>query len=363
MAIVMLPIASCNDNDEPKPLTREESKTVLSTMGTEMGAALGEIMTTPAGVSLMYFASLMGLDDDESPKSIPAIAGKLGETSIVSFIPTISVKVLKPLMGSKDDGSLLNIKGTFSWNFTSNNWDYSIEPANSLIYKFPSNQEQTTNNAMLALTNYTELVEEQESFPTTFDLILEIDDIKALEANYVAQISSNSLKSLSLHLAASPFEISAALLVTSGGSNLVINAGHSIKNMNVTLSSSNIDLVIDGISSINLFDIENDTEIIPSTAKGYLQMGSVKAQLNIDVKKMISVDDDDTATSMEIVAAANKFVDIKMFTYPAGEKMGIIIWEWDSIQNNLVPYFQFNDGTQKPLYEVIGIDLSLLGDI
>jgi hypothetical protein len=358
LAASMLAITSCQQDKEPEPLTTEEAEAVLTTMGAEMETMMEEVMTTPAVGSLMNFSTLMNMDS-ESPalKQLSLFSDLLNQdyAKDASRIEKTMSKVKSFVTAEEEEGDMLETKGTFTWSFQYSRWTYSPEPTDKLVFEFPSNPEQTTTNAILTISNYTKLVVGEEMFPQSLSIDLVVNDLEVLSFDYTADVTPTALNSMNIDLMMSDFELSAGLTITSDASSSVVQVEHNMMKTGVTLNSSNVELSIDGMSGINPFDMNNEEDLIPTQAKGFVQTGQVKAELDVAILAMENAYNTSTSTA-ELVEAANQNINISFFTFPEGAKMGKIVWKWSSSEGDIVPYFQFNDGTEKPLQDVIGVD-------
>lgn len=348
-AIAMISITSCKDDDGPEPIPAKEAQELLSSMGSEMELTMQEVMLTPGMQTIMSLWSLLNVEDDDYLKSK---LGRFVSTPVNTFKASIRS------YSEADEGSgTIRTTGTFTWNLDLGTWNYSPEPGDMLVYIFPSDPQQTTNNAVLTLSNYTEVVVGEEFFPKTFDVEIKVGDSKVFELSYVAIVTENALTSVDISLSMGLFEIIFSVDVTSKSNNMILTVGHSMKKSDVTLSSSNLELTVEGMLTLNPFDMDNDDELTPNRVRGFVQLGQVKAQMDIGFKQVFDVWNNAT-TTVELVDAFNNNITLDFFTFPDGQKMGLVIWKWVDMPGALTPYFQFNDGSQKPFFEVIGLDLS-----
>ncbi|MDX9847691.1 MAG: hypothetical protein RBT74_11980 [Tenuifilaceae bacterium] len=348
-AIAMLSVTSCKDDEGPEPLPAKEAQELLSSMGSDMELTMQEVMSTPGMLTIKNFSSLIDEEDDVYVKN------KLASLIALPSSP-FNVGIRSYSLVDEDFGTL-RTTGTYTWDFEEATWSYSPEPEDKLIYLFPSDPQQTANNAMLTLSNYTEVVVGEDFFPKTFDVVIKVGDSNVFELTYVAAVTESALTSVDINLSMGLFEIVFNADVTSQANNLVMTVGHSMKKSDVTLSSSNLELTIEGLLTLDPYEIEDDAELIPSRVRGFIQMGQVKAQLDIGLQQVLNVWNNAT-TSVELVDAFNNNIILDFFTFPAGQKMGFVVWRWVDIPGTLTPCFQFNDGSQKPFFEVIGFDLS-----
>ncbi len=346
-AIAMISVTSCKDDNGPDPVPAKEAQEMLSSLGSEMELTMQEVLSTPGMLAIMNFSSLFEQDDDYSVKA--------KFTKLISM-PSSPFNVgVRSYSEADEDFSLLRTTGTYTWDLEGSTWSYNPEPVDKLIYLFPSDPQQTENNATLTVSNYTEVVVGEEFFPKTFDVVIKVGDSKVFDLSYVAAVTESALTSVDLSLSMGLFEITFNANLVSKTSNMIITVGHSMKKSGVTLSSSNLELTVEGRLTLNPFETEEDDELIPSRVRGFVQLGQVKAQIDIGLKQVLYVWNSAT-TSLQLVDTFNNNITLEFFTFPTGQKMGFVIWKWDDMPGTITPYFQFNDGSQKPFFEVIGLD-------
>ena len=85
---------------------------------------------------------------------------------------------------------------------------------------------------------------------------------------------------------------------------------------------------------------------------GIFQFGQVKAQLDLLTKDYFLVVLNATS-STDVVNAANANLKITLYTYPQGEEIGDIVWQWDNVEETIVPYILFSDGSTLPLTDFL----------
>jgi len=86
-----------------------------------------------------------------------------------------------------------NVAGTYSYNREEQIWEYTESPANKIVFKFPSKEEGTTNNAEYTVYDYTGKNVSNSSvddytgeYPTGLKIDLSIDGQKKLEYAFAA---------------------------------------------------------------------------------------------------------------------------------------------------------------------------------
>lgn len=352
-----LVMSSCNPDDKDEPLTKEEAQEVLSSTSEEMQSIAVEAMSTPGGNALM---TLMMLNDMELGKNqqIVPFADLLSnptefdaKTLVNSFIPQMVIKAKK---NTSQMGEI------WTWNFETGYWDYEETAENSVIWIFPSNENQMVaqvNDAKLTISNLELLEQNADIFPISASISLTIDEVEEMSASYEASLSNNGIEEIQISVTLAPFELNASLIATSTSNSVKVVISHTLKKDGVPLSTSNIELVFEGTSVLNPF-MEDD--LMPSTAKGYLHMGEIKAEIDYAVAAFLGATV--SATDINIlVVAANEHLNMIFKTYPGGDKIGSITWDskWDMEEEIITPLFEYNDGTTETLEEAFNFTFQL----
>ncbi len=77
-----------------------------------------------------------------------------------------------------------NYVGTYTWNFTTETWSKNNSPSDKIILEFPSEKNNSTNNAILTLNSYNDqsvtFDGEQYWLPTSLQMDLKVDNAEIL---------------------------------------------------------------------------------------------------------------------------------------------------------------------------------------
>ncbi len=353
LAFLMVTIVSCNKTEEPEPLTKEEAVEVLNSMGTNMEQAMTEMMSSQSMVTLSNFMILMSFDQGYPEMAIlPKTIGNLVKLDVGK------VKSVPSKLMLEDDGlGILDSLGTYTWNFTTYTWDYVPEPEDKLIFIFPSTPEMMENDATLTVSNFEFVTSVEDVFPTSLDVTLVVGDEEILSIGYSATVNETELSSLSVDLLMPPFELNLGVAISIQSNGALIAFNHEFKKDNVKLMSSNIEALMEGMTSFDIFVTDEEgegeeDEPMPAYVRGFFQFGQVKAQLDLLTKDYFLVVLNATS-STDVVNAANANLKITLYTYPQGEEIGDIVWQWDNVEETIVPYILFSDGSTLPLTDFL----------
>jgi hypothetical protein len=325
-----------------------------------MQTTMQEVMTTPGGVAMMNLMVLTGFDAGMKGGVAPMVSALDFFTSTDATLSDKAVQGFTKMISSTEEVDPLMAKGTFAWDFENLTWSYSNLPEDELIYIFPSNPQQTTNNATLTVSEYDGVLQGEDFFATSLKITLVVDETPVVDVNYAASLTDQSLNSADVSVSIVPFDFGASVTVTPGDNFVKVIASASISKQNVTIASTSMEMRYDGISLINPFVVdEEEDDMDPTTIKGYVQMGEVKAQMDLSAAAYFEVADN-TDNQTQIVEAANDHLLVTFFTYPAGLKLGEVVWKWDATENDIVAYFKFNNGSEMPLDELFGLSEDFL---
>ncbi|HOP03217.1 MAG TPA: hypothetical protein PL017_12290 [Tenuifilaceae bacterium] len=355
LAFLLVTIVSCNKTEEPEPLNKEEAVEVLNSLGTEMGQTMGEMMASPSMVALTNFMFLMNFGQENPEMALLPSAIE----SIVKLDAGQVKQIPSKLMLDDDGMGILDSLGTFTWNFTTYSWDYSQEPADKLIYIFPSTPESTENDATLTISNFEFVTSLEDIFPVSFEVSLVVETEEILSLSYIATVNEAELSGITLELIMAPFDFNLNLAITIQSNGALVAFNHEFKKDGVKIMSSNIEVLMEGMTSFNIFNLvdegedeseDDEEEPLPAYVRGFFQFGQVKAQLDLLTKDYLLALTDESSPE-EQTSAANANLKITLYTYPQGAEIGDIVWQWDSEEESIVPYILFSDGTTQPLYD------------
>lgn len=198
LLVVTAIFTGCNKGEEDEPLTESDNKAMIQDIGVEFVNEMSAMQDLESVSVLTSLGSkLTSLEDDEEfpdkahlnnsavtriTKSITAVAYQ--KTSAKRF-GKYTTKVA--LDKNEDDYESLeelfdDNTGTYSWNSDIEDFDFEDNSDDEVIFEFPSEEDGTTNNAVLTLSNYTSvqvsnpIEEEYEGdLPTSLDVTLTVD--------------------------------------------------------------------------------------------------------------------------------------------------------------------------------------------
>lgn len=210
-------ISSCDDEkDSIRPeieipdnfseRTIEQNKEALEDNGIELVNSLTALQNTAGvqtSISFGNFLSNASLPDNST--------GAIGNSELLDLMRSLSrfgqgktsaSTVLKGMRMNEEEQTLQEIfdenEGTFTYNGTTNTWDFTASPGSGRIeFKFPSTETGQTNNATFAIHSYAsvnisnEAAEYEGDLPTSLKADLTVGTTKQIEYTFTAAYKSN----------------------------------------------------------------------------------------------------------------------------------------------------------------------------
>lgn len=185
-------------------LTVEENKGKLQDNGIEFVNSVEALKNASGIETSVAFSNFFA--DAEKPSSLQT-GGRKSSLPIFDLVNNLSAfatqnkPVDKTLAGLRTAEDVTSIQtefneaaGTYTYNRTGQTWDYSSTPTGKIVFKFPSKDNGTTNNAEYTIYEYTGkkvtngAVDEDYAgeYPTGLKIDLTIDGQKKVEYTFAA---------------------------------------------------------------------------------------------------------------------------------------------------------------------------------
>lgn len=335
---------SCKKNDDPiinnvMPST-EDNKQKLEDTGIDLLNVIRDMENMETKDYMNSFTNCVDLDSpDNGNKS--AIQNNAGiellynfklftskQMSIVDFFS--SMKGFNEKSLQTDSSSLQfqfnEVVGVYTWNFTTNTWDYS-QTGNDIVFNFPSTETGTVNNAVITISYVgTEVnlpfdMEEEYTgdVPSSVTMTLAIDGVTKISYSLDCEYSTDGIpSSVTSLLTVSPYSFE----VSADYSTSEVNVKYSLKegaqivlefNAGVTgdFAATTFENAIIQDSSYWVDDYSGDTiwdhwtELDPDQADDILHNAHVSFQV-FDIKLDGSVNAQDLANTLVTIAENNE---------------------------------------------------------
>ncbi|MDA3952410.1 MAG: hypothetical protein PF485_02115 [Bacteroidales bacterium] len=339
---------SCSD-DEPDKLSKEETKTEITQLSTDLADKIAE-MTESDGMVTMEALNTMPDPFETTTKSDERYM--VLENVQKYLLPYNYVKKDKEKSAFEDDPFIFDgHTGTYEWIDSLERWKIDpTTPTDKIIIIFPADtNNMDNNNATLTMHNYDDIEIEGELYPTDIDVDLYISDIKVVDIDLVVvwfesgeYIGEPTSLDVSVYLI--PFEFTGNFVHTS------------------TVADINFAILYDGAQFFSAgvgANWTNAGDSIPSNINGYVQFFEVKFQADIDVVKLIIVinDMENYSSEDEFLSAINNEIDAYVTvsgTWAADIELGL------DVQDGLDILFVYADGTSEsaiPYFEDLALEL------
>lgn len=332
--VFALVISSCSKDEKSPEEWAEEDKQTLENLSDGASADMNEMLESNGMDALMALMDIMGQDDPFYNEPVPDAKTRYKST----FTP----------FGEKDEKQKSTLKieqnwfeehaGTYTWNVSTQKWDYSSEPTDKILLVFPENgPEGADNNVTITLHDFEEEWFEDEwsswTQPTALHMDMFIDGTKEGELLFSASYHTNGEpQNLSIDLFLNPIHLDLSF----DDSGTQFSAAGSLKLHDLTILSA--DLTIDYI----IVDDEGWEYEEITFVQGFVHYGPIKVQGSMDIAELDALDYPAVADDI------NPHIDLTLYSYPDGRKMADIVAKDDPASGEPVPYLIFPDGSEEP---------------
>jgi len=332
----ILGLASCNNDDGPSKLSKQDAKTQLDQFNTSAVTDLQSLSDADGMTAVKDLFDLTNTDDPFSriggtdKKTIVKFFREKGQQFKTIFVP-------KAIGGRTADEA---------FDYASKTGVYAWDPDNSVFVRtgdsdiiriqFPTKDSQS-NNAELQITAYTqkEFIDQdtQETYydPQTLKAAIYVGEVKVASIDLNITWGDDEFPTaLDLSVFVSPFTATISFSGTSTTSNLS------------TSLKKNDDIILATDVTVK-YDNESKTSDAISTVSGYVQLKNLKLQGSLDVKAADASQDGDP----------NKYVHLAL--YADNKKVGDVVFQNDGTSGSVdyVPYIKYSDGTTEKLEDVL----------
>lgn len=321
------------------PVPVEDSKADLEETGTAMYTTFENLSNEPAIDVMVNMGSYMDMASPFNNNS--NLAGR-----IIEMLYGMEKKNASQLMSAniktvtQAEGEIMDVfndaAGTYSWNSSTDEWDYSAAPSNAIVFEFPGSEASLSNDANLTISNVstqniTSPIWEDPDYdmelpaevPTSVNVALTYNGSVVTSFNYSGTFASDGLPTkLSTTLTVGDFSLSAALN-HSANTNLDVKFNFSENNQTVIELYGEVggdwseDNINDNYSEIHdtvyygdgEWDYYTDDyselhiEEILKNANAYFQIMDVKLVGDVNIKalgdKLWVLDEDETLSEQE----------------------------------------------------------------
>jgi hypothetical protein len=222
---MVLTLSFCNKDDDPKPgdkdptdttdttsnvvkLTPEQNKELLQTIGVQFVNEMSAMQQTEGIQALTSFGLLVDGEDDDPDPGVPNQLMKINKAIIAFAHGRISANQFGALpvalRTDDDDDDFESLQelfdeatGTYDWNAATEEFDYTDNSSDKIIFKYPTPETGTSNNTTLTFSNYSSVeianpIDEEYTgdLPTSLDVELKLDGVT--QVTYGFEVDYNS---------------------------------------------------------------------------------------------------------------------------------------------------------------------------
>jgi len=380
--LIIILISSCNKNNQDgekfSKLSVEENKAIVEESGIAMVQTMDDmkdLQTTDAAASL---GSLLDISDpfgsDVVTKSkisltVHAIAGiKTGDNGVHELFTALK----SPAELAEDPQTIQEawdqMVGTYNWNPVLQDWDYT-EGSDMVIFRFPSVQDGTTNDAELKVYDYEGVIipnpledEYDGDIPVSLKADLKVGETSLLTYVFSAQYTDDGIPSMvasdltietfafGIDFTSNDNEVSANYKMTHNGET-IMDVGGSAKGL---FTKENIDdhtvtytdtwtwtdwqwnEITQQYEPVEVVENDEWTELefeeVANSASAHFQLFDIMIKGDVDIKSLMDqiriIYPEDEPENFDYEAAANKeaeqinkYLNLRVLNADADEKI------------------------------------------
>ena len=318
--------ASCKKDETPDPLSATEAKAELTSINTDYIDIKGNFDDSEAGQMQEAVYDIGGLPFD-LPSKVPSQAKSFKNDFMKSVKPELTKNY-------GFDGPFIYLDfdahvGTYTYNGST--WDFTETPVDKIVIVFPYHEATAT------LTYYEYETKIYDSEPYCSHL------------SFKAELSGLSTPVFT-------WEYTASMGLTTGSLKFVYTLGDYSQtesfSMSVVPSTSSYKITISMLFEVKwLGDIvfsQSATIVMINGQTEYSMDITAKMRImNIVVKYDIFIDENTDTSNPE------NFMKISVWT-TGGAKVADVVFVYDSVNDDYIPYFKYADGTTEPISEKLG---------
>lgn len=333
---VLIGLASCNDNDGPNQLSKDDAKGEIAEFNNTASGDISDFADADGVQAIKDFFNLVDTDDPfngrtgTDRKKVRAFFHKKGHEFKSIFIKN----GINGRTSSDEPFDFDSNAGVYAWNPELGDFGgfEKIDESEIIIIQFPT-AESLTNNAELRLTAYDEVEFFDEEFqeytyePTVLNASISVNEqeVAALDLN--------------IDWTNDGFPLGAAITLEVAPYKAVISFDDSgTTSSSVSLSFlKNQDVLVATTINVKYSDSDKNEENLASI-EGFVQFRelSIQGSINVEAADQAEVD-------------WNEVVKLQLFKN--SDKLGDIIFVEEN--DEPVPYLQYSDGSKEKLETVL----------
>lgn len=332
--------------------TSEENKAQLETNGIDLVNDLSILKNTSGIEALANLSSLFGSSGDEGMRK--SSGGNLlesirnfrlghGSSEDVFNSMRLSEHGAQSLQEVFDENA-----GTHTWNASINDFDF-VSGSGAIVYKFPSTETGSTNNAALTFKDYkgvviaTPIDDYTGDVPTNLLIELTVDGSKVMDYTFSATYSSTG----------EPTSVNSKLTVAPFALSVTINNTTDVAGFEYTFSKDGKTLISMGISAKGKFNdtanTQNPSDVI-TEGTVHFQFLNIKVSGTVDVVALEKELNENTTDSEDEII--NRHTHLVVYYADSNEKIADTEYYTFTETTTITYYWDSNgDGIDEPFTE------------
>ena len=238
--------------------------------------------------------------------------------------------------------------GNYNWNATTQEWDFTNNTNNTMVFMFPHDENSTANNVELAITSYTSQIVtfdgENSEFPTALTGHIKKNNVELFNislSNVVYEVNSNFSfpSNLDLSINTAPFTHTINL---SRNSSTEFNFSYGLQNNGSCVTSITSTIVLNTSDYANIVGFEDF-----SHAFGTVLHQDFEVRYSAEIDNLAVIDGDLTPTQI------NQYINAD--AYYNNAKVGDLVYNEDTNGDVFVTII-YQDGTSDDVTRYVGDD-------
>ena len=213
-AAILISLSSCQKDETNLPFSErsvEENKEVVENSAISAAQAIGDMRDLSVIDAMIALGIRLDMADpleaQDAKKSkvhslVDVLAGlETGESGMHDLFSELR----SPGALAEDPETIQEVwemvVGTYTWNGSTDTWDYTAN-ADAVVFKFPSEDENISNSAVLTISNYKGTVisnplegEYDGDLPVSLDMDMTIDDVTVISFTFAAEYNDDGIPS------------------------------------------------------------------------------------------------------------------------------------------------------------------------
>ncbi len=374
---------ACNKDDSEngspsEPLNAEQNKELMQDIGVEFVNEMATMQELEAVGALTSFG-VRAEDVDEGGRIASSSPVKVAKV-ILGFTyqkaSALEFGYASARVSQDDDDEFTSLQelfeeyaGTYTWNFTNEEFDYANNSADQVIFNYPAEEDGTTNNATLIFSDYTGIAianpidEDYEGdLPTSLKVTLEVDGQQVMSYGFEIEYNDEGIPvEVNTNMSMNDYALTVGIINNtsiigysanfSNGSKTLLAVSTEVEG-NFTEealdaadeSEDPTEVVTDGSFSLTLLDIKFSSELdfvglyneIGDLALSYDSLDEARPDLESNAAKLETALNTHGTLQATYVSTGQVAADVEFYTFVEKEQYSDYTEEWIALGARMV---------------------------